>query len=151
MASVGQTSIARCAAAASASFSGCLKKYTAVSSLFVFRRLGASSRQVRHIVQVMSTYHAPGTFKGCLLALSSINSLLLGFFGRSNSFLGSARVSPARTSLELLRRLSCRFKESPFWRGRRNRHARRVSLPRNLARQLFPFWWIATFQGNVGR
>src|ERR1700730_13837923 len=79
MASVGQTSIARCAAAASASFSGCLKKYTAVSSSFVFRRLGASSRQVRHIVQVMSTYHAPGTFKGCLLALSAILSLFNQF------------------------------------------------------------------------
>src|ERR1700726_3438753 len=72
MASVGQTSIARCAAAASASFSGCLKKYTAVSSSFVFRRLGAASRQVRHIVQVVSTYHAPGTFRGCLLFLSAM-------------------------------------------------------------------------------
>ena len=69
--------MARCAAAASASPSGCLAKYTAVSSSFVFRRFGASSRQVRHIVQVVSTYQAPGAFSGCLAFLSAIAWFLL--------------------------------------------------------------------------
>jgi hypothetical protein len=105
---------------------------------------------VRHIVQVMSTYHAPGTFKGCLLALSAMDFLLLGSFTWSNSFLGSARVSPARTSLELPDRSRFRFTESPFRGERRNWHARRVRYP-ETSRGSFRFWWIATFHSDVGR
>ena len=45
IASVGQTSMARCAAAVSSGVSGCLEKCTAVSSRLYVKRFGASSRQ----------------------------------------------------------------------------------------------------------
>src|SRR6266513_2090686 len=35
-------------------------------------RFGASSRHIRHNAQLVSTYHGPGTFSGCLLSLSAI-------------------------------------------------------------------------------
>ena len=72
IASVGQTSMARCAAAISSGVSGCLEKCTAVSSRSYVKRFGASSRQRRHNAQLVSTYHGPGTFSGCLLRLSAI-------------------------------------------------------------------------------
>src|SRR5262249_52554554 len=35
-------------------------------------RFGASSRHIRHNAQLVSTYHGPGAFSGCLLSLSAI-------------------------------------------------------------------------------
>jgi hypothetical protein len=72
IASVGQTSMALCAAAISSGVSGCLEKCTAVSSRLYVKRFGASSRQRRHNAQLVSTYHGPGAFSDCLLRLSAI-------------------------------------------------------------------------------
>src|SRR5207237_1274827 len=47
---------------------------------------GASSRQVRHMVQVASTYQAPGTFKGCLLFLSAMACVVLNQNAARNPF-----------------------------------------------------------------
>src|SRR5947207_9888304 len=72
IARVGQTSIARSAASISSGVSGCLKKWAAVSSALYFKRFGASSRHMRHNAQLVSTYHGPGAFSGCLLSLSAM-------------------------------------------------------------------------------
>src|SRR4051812_5514746 len=110
MASVGQISMARCAAPASSSPSGCLKKYTAVSSSLYFKRLGASSRQTRQGVHVVSTYQGPGTFCGCLLFLSAIVVLLLSLPARGNAF-SARRCRPLEAHPEVMG-----VDKNPEWR-----------------------------------
>ena len=56
-----------------------------MSSLVVFNRFGASSKQTRHIMQLVSMYHAPGTFNGCLLFLSAMDLVVLNQNGTRNA------------------------------------------------------------------
>src|SRR5206468_11601507 len=58
-------------------------------------RFGASSRHIRHNAQLVSTYHCPGAFSGCLLSLSAM--------------LRNKRMASDKVSSDLLLRVTMAF------------------------------------------
>jgi len=105
--------MARCAAAISSDVSGCLTKWTAVSSWLYVKRFGASSRQRRHNAQLISTYHCPGAFSDCLPSLSATIQV--------NSGIASKKISSGLTSAKFLSVTGIRNPSSGYRRYGRGR------------------------------